>query len=112
MGLIGRRYTAAMPSRPVLIGRGLATQTLHTTPQTPNTTHSVETTVSRPQCRDTSGHVTHTAQQRTTACSRPLIQPTTRYKHGQPEYGHTGGLLELRRPQRQGNTRTHPEPGS
>src|SRR5918993_3446517 len=55
MGLIGRRCTAAMPSRPVLIGRGLVPTTYKTT------------------------HVTHArAHQRTPHSSRPLSssQPT------------------------------------
>src|SRR5688572_3605149 len=61
MGLIGRRCTAVMPSRPVLIGRGLV-------PTTYKTTH-VTTHVTRTYTRATNEH---------THCSRPLrsSQPT------------------------------------
>src|SRR5687768_6941017 len=68
MGLIGRRCTAVMPSRPVLIGRGLV-------PTTYKTTHPYRAWRSR--------YVTPRAHQRTHTrthvhCSRPLrsSQPT------------------------------------
>src|SRR6476661_4488815 len=76
MGLIGRRCTAVMPSRPVLIGRGLV-------PTTYKTTHAHSGWV-----RDTRAHNEHELK----ACSRPLrsSQPTNPH--------HTrGGFVEVER---------------
>ena len=83
MGLIGRRCTAVMPSRPVLIGRGLV-------PTTYKTTH---TTV---WVRDTRAHNEPGHE----ACSRPLrsSQPTT--PHGGVGFGKQINYIEL------GNTPT------
>src|SRR5688572_8572323 len=65
MGLIGRRCTAVMPSRPVLIGRGLVPTTYKTThvkthvehvrPRKPTNTHS-----SRPLSSSQPTNPTHT----------------------------------------------------
>jgi hypothetical protein len=86
-----------MPSRPVLIGRGLVPHphtNKNTCVQRSNTEH-----VSRPLPNTKQPTYTHNWIHATTLPTNPVHTP-------QP----VGP--ELRRPQRQGNTRTHPEPGS
>ena len=64
MGLIGRRYTAAMPSRPVLIGRGLVTHPPHTFQQNVPRVHYPE---SEPTTHPTTkGHTGPHVHNRTT----------------------------------------------
>jgi hypothetical protein len=79
-----------MPSRPVLIGRGLV-------PHPHTNTNMCE----------------QTAQKENNTLASTTQHQTTHPEHQQQNKTNpVTGLPELRRPQRQGNTRTHPEPGS
>src|SRR6478672_11632777 len=89
MGLIGRRYTAAMPSRPVLIGRGLVPHPHTTTTQnrpTPDNGERTTTGCSQDRC------LASTTQNQTTSLDK-TVWPTTKQEPATP------GLVAIQGPE-------------
>ena len=91
MGLIGRRYTAAMPSRPVLIGRGLVTHT-HPTKNHPHTQNETVRGTANPRNNDT----------RTAASTIQNLNQQTHHPP-QPTRGNTNGKHVARCPGQHNN---------